>query len=316
MKSKFALIALIVFVLAACTTPLVSPLPTPTPCPTCEVCEICAPTSDFGAVNFSAGNQDFARLIARSVVVKQDIEADTLYEYSDAAGVTIDGLTLKDGGIAESFTVAGGLEVTGNLTVSTLVSQSVGFNATGSSAFLTTTVTGPLSVTGAVNMDSTLDVDGNITSGTGAVTITDNVNVTGTVDFDSTLNVDGAATINGAVDIDGNISSGTGAVTVTDAVYITSTLETVGNITAGGTLTLESVAFSGPIRFGTASSVVSGTLIAHSLATTPTAVLLTPQSTGGYTTTVPYILASNATSFTVGIADSVTIVTLHWMAGK
>lgn len=175
---RFLAVVLIVLLLAACTEATVSPLPTPTP----ETIEM---------VNFSAGSQNFSRLIAKSAVIKQDIEADTLYEYSDAAGVTIDGLTLKDGGIAESFTVAGGLEVTGNLTVSTLVSQSVGFNATGSSAFLTMTVSGPLSVTGAVNMDSTLDVDGNISSGTGAVTITDDVNITGTTTHGGSVYLEG-----------------------------------------------------------------------------------------------------------------------------
>ena len=293
MKAKQLLLAvLMAFLLASCVAPDASPLPTPAPCPTCEPCEICPPESDFGAddfggFSFSAGSQDFSRLIAKSLVVKQDIEADTLYEYSDGEGVTIDGLTLKDGGIAESFTVAGGLEVTGNLTVSTLVSQSVGFNATGSSAFLTITVSGPLSVTGAVNMDSTLDVDG-------------------------------ATTLNSTLDVDGNISSGTGAVKVTDALYVTSTLETVGNVTAGGTLTLESVAFSGPVTFGSASSVVTGTTIAHGLATTPTAVTLTPMYVGAFTNTV-YVLATDATSITIGIGYTTgvtTVTSLYWMAGK
>ena len=276
MKAKFLLVALIVLLLAACTEATVSPLPTPVPCPTCEVCEICDPCLD---------DDDFADMsfgVGRQSFGKLDAKTLTVVNDTNLQSDVTVGNDLSVGG---DGAVTGALEVTGNLTVSTLVSQSVGFNATSDTTLVTTTVTGPFTNNG-------------------------NTSITGTLD------VDGATTLNSTLDVDGNISSGTGAVTVTDAVYITSTLETVGNVTAGGTLTLESVAFSGPVRFGTASSVVSGTLIAHSLATTPTAILLTPQSTGGYTTTVPYILASNATSFTVGIADSVTIATLHWMAGK
>jgi hypothetical protein len=123
-------------------------------------------------------------------------------------------------------------------------------------------------------------------------------------------------TASGASDLGGNVSSSTGAVTVTDAVYVTSTLETVGSATVGGSLTLESVAFSGPTTFGSASGVVSGTTIAHGLSTTPTAVLLTPVSTGGYTTTVPYVIGTDTTSITVGVADGVSISTLYWLAGK
>lgn len=44
------------------------------------------------------------------------IKADVIAESTSAAGVTIDGLTIKDGGIGESFTV------TGTLTASTAVS--------------------------------------------------------------------------------------------------------------------------------------------------------------------------------------------------
>jgi len=89
-----------------------------------------------------------------------------------------------------------------------------------------------------------------------------------------------------------------------------------GNLNIDGTLTLESVVLSGPVTFGTATTVISGTTIAHGIGTTPTVVLLTPQDAGGYTTTVPYVLATDTISITIGVADSVTLETLHWMAGK
>ena len=163
---------------------------------------------------------------------------------------------------------------------------------------------------------STLDVQsGTSVTLAGYVTSTIDSLTVGTAIVTSTL------AVSGTTDLVGNVSSSTGAVTITDAVNITSTLDVDGtfnadgNTTLGGTLTLESVAFSGPVRFGSASSVVSGTLIAHGLGITPTAVLLTSGSTT--VMTVPaYLLATNATSFTVAISDSVTIPTLYWLAGK
>jgi hypothetical protein len=104
---------------------------------------------------------------------------------------------------------------------------------------------GTLTVLGAVTLDSTLDVDGNITSGTGSITVTDSINVTSTVDFDSTLNVDGAVTFNSTLDVDGNITSGTGSITVTDSLNVTGTVDfdstldmsnnAISNIGAAGT---------------------------------------------------------------------------------
>ncbi len=65
-----------------------------------------------------------------------------------------------------------------------------------------------LDVDGATTLNSTLDVDGAVSSGTGSFTVTDTANITGAVDLDSTLNVDGA------------VSSATGAFTVADATLI------------------------------------------------------------------------------------------------
>lgn len=93
-----------------------------------------------------------------------------------------------------------------------------------------------------------------------------------------------------------------------------------GDINAAGVLTASSlvvggVAQSGAVRYGTATSVVTGTLIAHGLGVTPTSVVVSAQ--GIFTQTVG-ILATNATSFTVafGTAQAGTVTTLNWMAGK
>jgi len=86
-----------------------------------------------------------------------------------------------------------------------------------------------------------------------------------------------------------------------------------GDLTVTGALTLQGVAVSGPIRYGSASTVISGTTIAHGLATTPTVATLT----AGIPITTPlYITARNATSITVGINDSVSVSTVFWIAGK
>jgi hypothetical protein len=69
-------------------------------------------------------------------------------------------------------------------------------------------VTGTLHVTGSVDFDSSLNLDGPaIFNGTmqlgGNAVFQSNLNLQGTGDFDSTLNVDGAVTMNSTVDIDG-----------------------------------------------------------------------------------------------------------------
>ena len=62
-----------------------------------------------------------------------------------------------------------------------------GVTANSAGSFSNLTASGTLDVTGATTLNSTLDVDGNITSGTGAITMTDAVLVTDTV----TVGVDG-----------------------------------------------------------------------------------------------------------------------------
>ena len=128
------------------------------------------------------------------------------------------------------------------------------------------------------------------------------------LDLDSTLNVDGATTLNSTLDVDGIISCGTGACTVTDDLNVT------GATTFGDAITLESVAFSGPVRFGSAS-VTSGTLVAHGIGTTPTVIVLTAS---GEVTVTPIVFTTNATSFTVGFPsyDTPGAMTVYWMAGK
>lgn len=92
-----------------------------------------------------------------------------------------------------------------------------------------------------------------------------------------------------------------------------------GNVVAAGTLTLGGYAQSGATRFGSASTVISGTTIAHGFATTPTVFLVMPaivQATT-YTQTI-YAHSCGTVSCTVGISngDVVTFTTVHWIGGK
>jgi len=113
---------------------------------------------------------------------------------------------------------------------------------------------------------------------------------------------------------------GTGTATLASAVItgaLTSASVSTTYLTSTGSLSLDGITISGGYKFGAASTVISGTLIAHGLATTPTVVLLTPASATGAITLAVQVMATNETSFTVGIEDpGTTIDTLYWLAGK
>lgn len=90
---------------------------------------------------------------------------------------------------------------------------------------------------------------------------------------------------------------------------------TAGLTVTGGTLGLSGVSFSGPVHFGSATAVISGTTIAHTLGVTPTAVLLTAS---GVVTTSPVLISANTISFTVGFPTGANppAITIGWLAGK
>lgn len=69
-------------------------------------------------------------------------------------------------------------------------------------------VTGALTVTSGAWLDSTLDVDGLVSSGTGSFSVSDTINVIGAADFDDTFNADGNATFGGTADVAGTLQFG------------------------------------------------------------------------------------------------------------
>ncbi len=120
------------------------------------------------------------------------------------------------------------LDIVGTLNTSGAVDFDSTLNVDGNTTLAGTTVT-TLDATGAVDFDTTLNVDGNTTlAGTTATTL----GATGAVDFDTTLNVDGASTL-------ADVSAGATTVTTLDAtgaVDFDTTLNVDSNATLGGTL--------------------------------------------------------------------------------
>lgn len=90
---------------------------------------------------------------------------------------------------------------------------------------------------------------------------------------------------------------------------------TAGLTVTGGTLGLSGLSFSGPVHFGSATAVISGTTIAHTLGVTPTSVLLTAS---GVVTTSPVLISANTISLTVGFPTGANppAMTIGWLAGK
>ena len=111
------------------------------------------------------------------------------------------------------------------------------------------------------------------------------------------LEVDGEAQFDGAVDANG-------------------AMDVAGAAAFGSTITLEGVAFSGPLRFGSATVGEGVTEIAHGLGVTPTMMVLTPLYNGTLTQTV-YVTSSNTISMYALLSPgSVTQTTVYWAAGR
>ncbi len=112
-------------------------------------------------------------------------------------------------------------------------------------------------------------------------------------------------------------------VTNFDAITLSGDLN-AANVTAtsglsGATLTVNGLQQSGAVKYGTASTVITGTTIAHGLGITPTVFLV--QSAVGQATTFTqtiYGFGCNTLSCTVGVSSGsvITFTTVHWIAGK
>ena len=87
------------------------------------------------------------------------------------------------------------------------------------------------------------------------------------------------------------------------------------NIGTGATVTWGGVTTSGPLRYGTATGVITGTTIAHGLGVTPTTIMLTA---GQPVSTTPIVITANTISITVGFVTGTNplSMTVYWLAGK
>lgn len=138
--------------------------------------------------------------------------------------------------------------------------------ARGTTYFGNLSASGTMNADGATTLNSTLDVDGNVSSGTGSFTVTDSANITGAVDFDSTMNVDGASTLGGAVTVNNNATvTGTfaagGATTLSGATTVNNNLIVTGTGRVDGAVNLNStVDIDGNITSGTGGITLADTV--------------------------------------------------------
>lgn len=178
-------------------------------------------TSDF-ALKSQANTFTAANTFSGGATVASGLGTDTLTVSSTST--FSDDVTLS--GATTDLTVGGNISGSGTLGVAG--ATTIGSSTTASSF----KVYGTAEATGNTTIGGTLGV-------TGATTVT-SLNATGAVDFDSTLNVDGAATFGaGATISSGNLTVSTGGVTVTTGdVTITAGDLTVGDqLSVGGTST-------------------------------------------------------------------------------
>jgi hypothetical protein len=229
--------------------------------------------------------------VSGATALNGGLTVDTnVFTVADVSGNTaISGTLVANGGISvdsTAFTVA---DTSGNVATTGTLAVGGGYGSTGCSI----SAAGALSCDGAALLGSTLNV-ASTTLITGAVTIGNLLTVNANGDFDS-------ISVAGNADLTTINNTGVNPITINDDLVVT------------GTLTLESSAFSGPLRFGSATAVVTGTTIAHGLTTTPTMAILT----AGETITTPlFVLALNATNITVGVNDALTVALIYWIAGK
>lgn len=112
----------------------------------------------------------------------------------------------------------------------------------------------------------------------------------------SGTNLDNLA-LSGTLDVTGVSTLGTANVTTLNATTLDAT-----------TLKMDSVAFTGAVKYGTAATYTSGTSITHGFAVTPTVCIISPMQaiTSTYTLT--------ATGFSTNMPS--TASPIYWMCGK
>ena len=166
-----------------------------------------------------------------------------------------------------------------------------------------------LNFTGTLNMNNSIITNignaGTDFSGDGGLTTAGGITVT----------AGGVVVTEGGITVTvGGITITAGNLIVSDDISVTAGITFGGAITTDG-LTLDSVRFSGPLTFGGASGVVSGTPIAHGLGVLPTAILV---SASGIVTAHPMVLISDTVNFTVCFLtdQNPPAMEVYWMAGK
>lgn len=217
------------------------------------------------------------------------------------SGLTVDGpTTLHTLTVNNNFAVSTKFSIdhtTGNTSISGTLDVT-GNVETGTLSSTNTTVTGTLDVTGAVDFDNNLNVDGTLNV-EGASTINDTLHVTGAVDFDNNLNVDGTLNVLGSVTIDDN-------------------LDVDGTLSVVGTLDVD-----GAISSNASISTSGGSITGQSIHDTKGELRAVPQNepSGSYTLVATdhgkHILASNTVTIDGGIFTAgQNVVIINWTGGN
>jgi cytoskeletal protein CcmA (bactofilin family) len=95
------------------------------------------------------------------------------------------------------------------------------------------------------------------------------------------------------------------------------TMTTTGLDLGANALTMTGVTFSGPMKYGMASDVLSGTSIAHGLGTVPTMIIMQPITSHLTGPVFSWgVVATSTSAFIVAITPTVTSMDFYWIVGR
>jgi len=231
------------------------------------------------------------------------LKTNTINETTAASGVTVDGVLVKDGGVSTpggAFTISDNVVVDGQadavqLTVQGFATQTnnilVVETSAGADVFTVSNagnvvVAGTFNSVGAVDLDSTLDAQGDVSDSAGVFTIADNAIVDGQADAVQ-LTVQGYTTQTGAI-FTVETSAGADKFTVSNDgnVVVAGTFNAVGNADLDGTLNVDgaisdagtAVTFADNVAVTGQADVVQLTVTAYA---TPTVQQFVVEQSGG-----------------------------------
>jgi hypothetical protein len=182
-----------------------------------------------------------------------------------------DVLIRKNLGVGNNLTVGNDLTVSKNVNLNTAGGATINYGPLTVANTSPTTLTGTLTVTGATNLNSTLNT-------LGATTLRSTLGVTGATDLGSTLNTVGATTLRNTLDVTGATNLGSTLNTV-GATTLRNTLGVTGATSLGSTLGV-----TGATTLNNTLGVTGATTLGNTLGVTGATTLNSTLNTLGATT--------------------------------